>query len=313
MASGQFNLKNTAIKRIHADIRELQKDASDQYYAEPLEDNIFEWHFTIRGPTSTEFEGGIYHGRILLPSDYPFKPPNIVLLTPNGRFKVGEKICLSISAHHPEYWQPAWGVRLILEALISFLPTPGNGALGSLDWTPDERKALATESREWECAKCGLAKALLPEPKERKNDEKNNPTFDESKNKYLEQVAQLHIHGVPPSPGKQGSSGSDDYISSGGRTTPTTLDTSMTNQKQETLPEQLDLNNQQQQAVASPENPHPEGLSSPLQRPRGGSARGRKTKEDRKKEEDDKILTVIYALIVAILALVTRKIMKLYS
>lgn len=27
---------------------------------------------------------------------------------PNGRFEVGKKICLSISGHHPETWQPSW-------------------------------------------------------------------------------------------------------------------------------------------------------------------------------------------------------------
>lgn len=42
---------------------------------------MFEWHFTIRGPPNTEFEGGIYHGRIILPSDYPLKPPSIIVLT----------------------------------------------------------------------------------------------------------------------------------------------------------------------------------------------------------------------------------------
>jgi ubiquitin-protein ligase len=42
---------------------------------------MFDWHFTLRGPRDTEFVGGIYHGRILLPADYPFKPPNIMLLT----------------------------------------------------------------------------------------------------------------------------------------------------------------------------------------------------------------------------------------
>jgi ubiquitin-conjugating enzyme E2 J1 len=45
------------------------------------QDNIFEWHFTIRGPRETEFEGGVYHGRILLPAEYPYKPPDIVFLT----------------------------------------------------------------------------------------------------------------------------------------------------------------------------------------------------------------------------------------
>ena len=46
-----------------------------------LQENQFEWHFTIRGPPDTPFEGGIYHGRILLPTEYPLKPPNIVFLT----------------------------------------------------------------------------------------------------------------------------------------------------------------------------------------------------------------------------------------
>jgi hypothetical protein len=33
----------------------------------------------------------------------------------------------------------------MLEAIISFLPTPGSGAIGALDWTPKERKKLAME------------------------------------------------------------------------------------------------------------------------------------------------------------------------
>lgn len=61
-------------------------------------------------------------------------------MTPSGRFETGTKVCLSFSAYHPELWQPAWGIRLILEALISFLPTPADGAIGALDWTPEERK-----------------------------------------------------------------------------------------------------------------------------------------------------------------------------
>jgi ubiquitin-conjugating enzyme E2 J1 len=46
------------------------------------------WHFTIRGAVGSEFENGLYHGKIDLPSEYPLKPPNIYFLTPNGRFEV---------------------------------------------------------------------------------------------------------------------------------------------------------------------------------------------------------------------------------
>jgi ubiquitin-protein ligase len=49
--------------------------------ADTFQDNIFEWHFTVRGPPDSEFEGGLYHGVIQLPTDYPMAPPNVLMLT----------------------------------------------------------------------------------------------------------------------------------------------------------------------------------------------------------------------------------------
>jgi ubiquitin-conjugating enzyme E2 J1 len=60
------------------------------------------------------------------------QPPAFMMLTPSGRFETGVKICLTISAHHPEMWQPSWSVRTALTALVAFMPSPGQGALGSL-------------------------------------------------------------------------------------------------------------------------------------------------------------------------------------
>uniref|UniRef100_H0X0I2 Ubiquitin conjugating enzyme E2 J1 n=1 Tax=Otolemur garnettii TaxID=30611 RepID=H0X0I2_OTOGA len=138
----RYNLKSPAVKRLMKEAAEL-KDPTDHYHAQPLEDNLFEWHFTVRGPPDSDFDGGVYHGRIVLPPEYPMKPPSIILLTANGRFEVGKKICLSISGHHPETWQPSWSIRTALLAIIGFMPTKGEGAIGSLDYTPEERRALA--------------------------------------------------------------------------------------------------------------------------------------------------------------------------
>ncbi|KAJ6357096.1 hypothetical protein OIU78_005058 [Salix suchowensis] len=148
MAEEKYNLKNPSVKRILQEFREAQSNPSDDFMSLPLEENIFEWQFAIRGPTGTEFDGGIYHGRIQLPAEYPFKPPSFMLLTPNGRFETQTKICLSISNHHPEHWQPSWSVRTALVALIAFMPTSPNGALGSLDYKKEERRVLAVKSRE---------------------------------------------------------------------------------------------------------------------------------------------------------------------
>ena len=180
--------KSPSLRRIQADIRELQMDPSDQYHAAPLENDMFVWHFTIRGAEGTDFEGGIYHGKILLPAEYPFKPPNIMFLTPNGRFETNTKLCLSFSAYHPEFWQPAWGIRLILEALISFLPTKGDGAIGALDWTSEERKRLAKKSHEYSCPTCGNCKDILEKWSERARKGKKSG----GKSRFQKEIEQLH-------------------------------------------------------------------------------------------------------------------------
>jgi len=147
MAEERYNLRNPAVKRILQEMKEMEGDDSLDFVAQAFEENIFEWHFVIRGPPDTDFEGGLYHGRILLPSEYPMKPPSFMMLTKNGRFETNTKICLSISDYHPEHWQPSWSMRTALTALVAFLPTPGKGAVGSIDMSSDVRKQLAALSR----------------------------------------------------------------------------------------------------------------------------------------------------------------------
>lgn len=70
----------------------MRQESTSEYAAAPLEDNLFEWHFTLRGPSSSDFEEGIYHGRIMLPPEYPFRPPDVMFLTPNGRWELNKKV-----------------------------------------------------------------------------------------------------------------------------------------------------------------------------------------------------------------------------
>uniref|UniRef100_A0A2P2IBK7 Ubiquitin-conjugating enzyme E2 J1-like n=2 Tax=Hirondellea gigas TaxID=1518452 RepID=A0A2P2IBK7_9CRUS len=157
-----YNTRCPAVKRILREAKELHA-ATEEYYAVPLEDNLFEWHFTVRGPVDSEFEEGIYHGRIILPNEYPMKPPNIIFTTMNGRFETNKKICLSISGHHPETWRPSWSIRTALLAIIGYMPSRGLGNLASLDYSPEERKILARKSVQHVCPQCGpVAELLLP-------------------------------------------------------------------------------------------------------------------------------------------------------
>lgn len=123
MATAKFNSKSPTIRRIMREAQEMSASPSPDYTATPLESDLFEWHFTLKGPPDSVYAGGLYHGRIVLPPTYPLRPPSFRFVTPSGRFEANREICLSISGHHEETWQPAWGVRTALVALRSFMET----------------------------------------------------------------------------------------------------------------------------------------------------------------------------------------------
>jgi ubiquitin-conjugating enzyme E2 J1 len=163
VALNQIVQLTTAVK----EASELSTAPSPDYHAEPLEDNLFEWHFTIRGPPApSAYAGGIYHGRIILPPQYPLRPPAFRFLTPTGRFEVNREICLSISGHHEETWQPAWGVRTALVAIRSFMDTDAKGQLGGIECSKDARERMARDSGAWKCAGCGRSNAEIMKERE---------------------------------------------------------------------------------------------------------------------------------------------------
>eukprot|EP00727_Mastigamoeba_balamuthi_P013411 m51a1_g8693 putative C-tail anchored protein, ubiquitin-conjugating enzyme (215) ;mRNA; f:48418-49577 len=148
---------SAALRRLTAELKEMREDPDASFTAEPLEDNMLEWHFTIAGPPDSPFAGGAYHGRIILPPEYPFRPPNVVFLTPNGRWMVNTKICLNASAYHPEEWKPSWGIKTLLIALMAYMPMNGEGAVGAVEMPADERRRLSEASRTWKCPNTGPA------------------------------------------------------------------------------------------------------------------------------------------------------------
>lgn len=267
----------------------MQSNPSDDFMSLPLEENIFEWQFAIRGPGDTEFEGGIYHGRIQLPAEYPFKPPSFMLLTPNGRFETQTKICLSISNHHPEHWQPSWSVRTALVALIAFMPTNPNGALGSLDYKKEERRALAIKSRE------AAPKFGTPE-----------------RQKLIDEIHEYMLSKAPPVPqlstceeqpgnreGEAQASSIDAMVAGAGEGLPAPVGDRIIEEVQEDLPASM--------------NPNPVVAGTSREVPANASGVQLQPKPETRvqKPADDRLFTwAAVGLTIAILVLLLRKFMK---
>ena len=99
-------------------------------------------------------------GRITFPKQYPLKPPSIEVMTPNGRFQVKRKICMSISNHHPESWNPAWNVQTIIIGLISFFVSDEHTA-GCIQTSDEAKKIFAKQSLDYNLNKLSKFKELF--------------------------------------------------------------------------------------------------------------------------------------------------------
>jgi len=126
----------------------MQKEPPPFVWAAPDEKDILTWNFIIHGPPDSPFACGEYHGVLLFPSEYPFKPPGIKMFTPSGRFQPDKKICFSMSDFHPGSWNPAWSVATILTGLVSFMLSD-EMTTGSVTTSDTEKKVYASRSHAW--------------------------------------------------------------------------------------------------------------------------------------------------------------------
>lgn len=131
-----------ATKRLRIELIKLQTDPQPGVVAEPDEANILKWYYAIRGPSDTPFDGGIYVGKLVFPNEYPMKAPSISMCTPNGRFQINTRICMSMSDFHPESWNPAWAVRTIILGIQSFMASD-ELTTGGITSPPSEREKFA--------------------------------------------------------------------------------------------------------------------------------------------------------------------------
>jgi len=136
-------------KRLLGDIRLLQKDPHKYIEAVPSENNLLEWYFLIKGVEGTDYFGGFYIGKIIFHTDYPFKGPDYVVLSPSGRFTIGTKICLSNSTYHQDEWSASWTIHAILTGFLSIMLDDKEHGISHIHGTKQERLYYAKNSIEY--------------------------------------------------------------------------------------------------------------------------------------------------------------------
>ena len=114
-------LRNRAMK----EFQDLQKNKNDHAVQVKLVDNDYRhWKGRIKGPIDTVYQGGVFDVDIIIPDDYPFKPPKMKFDTkiwhPNISSVTGA-ICLDILKNE---WTPALTIRTALISLQALMCEP---------------------------------------------------------------------------------------------------------------------------------------------------------------------------------------------
>ena len=113
----------TDVRRLQKELLDIQRNDIPNLSAGLVGENLFEWEAVILGPIETPYEGGIFNLNISIPSNYPFKPPNVIFKTKiyHPNINSSGNICLDILKSQ---WSPSLTISKILLSICSLLSDP---------------------------------------------------------------------------------------------------------------------------------------------------------------------------------------------
>ncbi|KAF2404682.1 ubiquitin-conjugating enzyme E2-24 kDa [Trichodelitschia bisporula] len=116
---------NNRNRRITKEIQDIKNDPHSQITVEPVaDDDMSHLRGQFMGPPDTPYEGGKYFVDIVIPVEYPFRPPHMKFETklwhPNVSSQTGA-ICLDTLS---TAWSPVLTIKSALISLQSLLSTP---------------------------------------------------------------------------------------------------------------------------------------------------------------------------------------------
>lgn len=149
MSATTVTIGTTCKKRLINDYRLLQKEPCEYIDAIPDEKDMLVWYFLIKGPPDTDYVGGWYLGKIMHNPDYPAKPPNYMMLTPNGRFNINGNICMTNTGYHVSDWSPLWNIVTMLMGFLSVMTSDKDTGVNHIKSSKKDRKTYADASIEY--------------------------------------------------------------------------------------------------------------------------------------------------------------------
>jgi len=133
-------------KRIKYELKNLKKARMENIQVIQDENDKFTFYFLLKGISKSDYDGGYYMGKIILPPDYPNSPVDYKMLTPSGRFQINSSICLTNSKYHKDQWTPAWNLENMTVGFISIFNDDTEHGISHIKDTSQNRKMFASQS-----------------------------------------------------------------------------------------------------------------------------------------------------------------------
>jgi len=151
------NSAKTRIKTLHIMYKNMLRTRDeyvDAIIANPS--NMNEFIFRVRNMSgdNDEFKDGEYLFRLIVPPTFPYKPPDLVFLTPNGIYELNGSICISTGKFHSQNYVATRGLvgfgTDVWTAMIQY-PDLGGGIriISTSKRTPKNIRKLAEQSKEY--------------------------------------------------------------------------------------------------------------------------------------------------------------------
>ena len=141
-----------AVRRLLKELRDAEANTGSAVTVGPSsETDLFHWTGYVTGPEGTPYEHGVFCIDIVIPVDYPFKPPRMHFTTKiyhpninsNGHFSLDELY---------DAWSPALTIIRVLQSIRSLLalPNPDDPLMPdiALEYMRSHERFVATAS-EW--------------------------------------------------------------------------------------------------------------------------------------------------------------------
>jgi ubiquitin-conjugating enzyme E2 G2 len=138
-----------AAKRLATEFANMSRKPTPGIVARPAGgDNLMTWEFALAGPPGTDYEHGVFTGRLFFPGSYPLEPPRMVFeppITHPNVYGAGARrgeVCISILhagrdatgyERVEERWSPVQSVYSVLLSVLSMLAEPNTESPANVD------------------------------------------------------------------------------------------------------------------------------------------------------------------------------------